>query len=47
MMLIFLIFAGSGFARWAYQRVHPARNPLVTPNPSVSAPSSSHLETHG
>jgi CDP-diacylglycerol--serine O-phosphatidyltransferase len=47
MMLIFLIFAGSGFARWAYQRVHPARHPLVTPNPSVSAPSSSHLETHG
>jgi CDP-diacylglycerol--serine O-phosphatidyltransferase len=46
MLLIFLIFAGSGFARWVYLRVHPGRHHFVTANPSVAAPSSGHSETH-
>ena len=47
LLLIFLIFAGSGLARWLYLRAHPGRHHLVGVGPGVAAPSSGHSEVRG
>ncbi len=45
LLLIFLAFAGSGFTRWVYLRVHPGKQPLVAAHPTAAAASSGQSET--
>lgn len=47
LVLIFGFFTISGFARWAYLRLHPAKNPLAPTAPGVAAPSSGHSGAQG
>lgn len=47
LVLIFGVFASSGFVRWAYDRIRHGKSRLVLTDPNVAAPSSSPPEMHG
>ncbi|NLZ05800.1 MAG: CDP-diacylglycerol--serine O-phosphatidyltransferase [Phycisphaerae bacterium] len=47
LLLIFLVFAGSGLARWLYLQAHPGRHHLVDVATGAAAPSSGHSEVRG
>jgi CDP-diacylglycerol--serine O-phosphatidyltransferase len=47
LVLIFGVFAVSGFVRWVYFRIYPGKNPLALAEPNVAAPPSGHSGTAG